>query len=98
LFSLNEAATVTFTFSLHTTGHRSHDRCVLTGRSQEHRCTVTVISGTLTFGAHQGLNSVAFQGVLPHVKLRPGHYTLAVTATNSAGASAPQTLDFTIVE
>jgi hypothetical protein len=59
-----------------------------------------VTAGRLTFTAHGGTNRVAFQGrISPVKKLKPGRYTLAITATNSAGArSAPRSLSFTIVK
>jgi hypothetical protein len=40
-----------------------------------------------------------FQGRIPRAKkLKPGRYTLVITATNSSGArSAPASLSFTIV-
>jgi hypothetical protein len=78
-FSLNEPATVTFSFT------------------QSGRRTVTV--GRLTFTGHSGSNRVAFQGRISAArKLKPGRYTLVITATNSAGVrSAPRSLTFTIV-
>jgi hypothetical protein len=56
--------------------------------------------GTLTFTGHSGTNKVAFQGrISPKEKLKPGRYTLVITATNSAGMrSAPKSLSFTIVK
>jgi len=56
-------------------------------------------AGTLTFAGHSGTNKVAFQGrISPKEKLKPGRYTLAITATDSAGMrSAPKSLSFTIV-
>jgi hypothetical protein len=77
-FSLNEQATVTFSFS----------------QSVDGRVTV----GRLTFTGHSGTNKVAFQGrISPVKKLKPGRYTLVITATDSAGVrSAPKSLSFTI--
>jgi hypothetical protein len=46
-----------------------------------------VTAGRLIFTGHSGTNKVAFQGrISPVKKLKPGHYTLVITATNSAGA------------
>jgi hypothetical protein len=58
-----------------------------------------VTAGRLTFTGHSGTNRVAFQGRVSRAKkLKPGHYTLVITATNSAGGrSAPRSLTFTIV-
>ncbi len=80
-FSLNEVATVTFSFT-----HRVKGR--------------TVTAGGLTFGGHSGTNKVKFQGRLSSTKkLKPGRYTLVITAADSAGVrSAPQSLSFTIVK
>jgi hypothetical protein len=77
-FSLNEAATVAFSFTERAGGRKA---------------------GTITFGGHSGTNKVAFQGHISATKrLKPGRYTLAITATNSAGVrSAPKSLSFTIV-
>ncbi len=59
----------------------------------------TVTAGRLTFMGHEGTNKVAFQGrISPKKKLKPGRYTLLITATDPAGArSAPKSLSFTIV-
>ncbi len=78
-FSLNEQATVTFSFAPSVSGRKV---------------------GTLTFPGHSGTNRVAFQGrISPKEKLKPGRYTLSITATNSAGVrSAPKSLSFTIVK
>jgi len=60
----------------------------------------TVTAGRLTFAGHNGTNKVAFQGrVSAKKKLKPGHYTLVITAADSAGTrSAPKSLSFTIVK
>jgi hypothetical protein len=78
-FSLNEQATVTFSFASSVGGRKA---------------------GTLTFPGHSGTNKVAFQGrISPREKLKPGRYTLSITATNTAGMrSAPRSLSFTIVK
>jgi hypothetical protein len=59
----------------------------------------TVTAGGLTFSGRSGANKVKFQGRLSSAKkLKPGRYTLAITATDSAGvSSAPKSLSFTIV-
>jgi hypothetical protein len=78
-FSLNEQATVTFSFAQSAGGRKV---------------------GKLTFAGHPGTDKVAFQGrISPKEKLKPGRYTVAITATNSAGMrSLPQSLSFTIVK
>ena len=59
----------------------------------------TATAGTLTLAGHSGTNRVAFQGrVSAAKKLKPGRYTLGITATNTAGlTSTPKLLSFTIV-
>jgi len=55
--------------------------------------------GSLVLSGHAGTDRVPFQGRVPPKKLKPGSYSVAVTATNAAGlSSAPQTLAFTIVK
>jgi len=60
----------------------------------------TATAGGLTFTGHSGTNKVKFQGrVSATKKLKPGRYTLVITATDSAGArSSPESLSFTIVK
>jgi hypothetical protein len=56
-----------------------------------------VVRGALSFTAAAGTHMVRFQGRLSkHKKLKPGRYTLMITATN-ATARATARLTFTIV-
>jgi hypothetical protein len=56
-----------------------------------------VTAGTLSFTGHAGRNKVSFQGRISATrKLRPGRYTLVITATASGKTSRPMTLSFTI--
>jgi hypothetical protein len=59
----------------------------------------TIVAGALTLAAHQGINKVRFAGRISRAaKLKPGRYTLLITATNAAqqrASTAP--LTFTIV-
>jgi hypothetical protein len=99
-FSLNVQASVAFTFTQRLGGRSVGGKCVAETRKNSRRksCNRTVTAGTLSFAAHPGSNRVAFQGrVSRSRKLRPGHYKLMITATNSAGPSRPQSLSFTIV-
>jgi hypothetical protein len=59
-----------------------------------------VTVGVLSFAAHSARNSVSFQGRLSgSKKLRPGTYTVVITARNAAGQrSASRRLTFTIVK
>jgi hypothetical protein len=101
-FVVNEPATVTFSFTQRINGRRVKGKCV--GQTKKNRrktpCKRTVTKGTLTLSGHEGTNKVVFQGRISRsTKLKPGSYTLVVTATNSAGeTSAPQTVGFTIVK
>jgi hypothetical protein len=54
----------------------------------------------LTVNAHAGTNKVRFQGRLSRSKkLKPGRYTLTITATDSAGnRSRPNSTSFTIAQ
>ncbi len=56
-------------------------------------------AGSLSFSGHPGVNKVVFQGRISRTnKLKPGRYTLTVTATSSDGQrSAPASLSFRVV-
>jgi alpha-tubulin suppressor-like RCC1 family protein len=100
-FSLNEEASVSFTFTQQLAGRRVGHSCVAqTNKNRRGRaCKRTVTAGTLSFPGHAGINRVVFQGrISSSKKLKPGSHTLSVNATNSAGAgSTPVSLRFTIV-
>jgi hypothetical protein len=98
-FSLNESATVTFELSQSASGRKVRETCLAQTRKnkKDQSCTRTVLAGTLTFAAHSGENKVHFAGPIPkHKALKPGSYTLVVTAATSGDHSAPGTLHFTI--
>ncbi len=101
-FTLNEQAVVTFSFTQRVVGRKVGRKCVTKSReNHKHKsCERTVTAATLSFTGHSGTDKVVFQGrVSRHKKLKPGRYTLVVTATNSAGArSSPKSLSFTIVK
>jgi hypothetical protein len=102
-FSLNEQATVTFSFTQRVSGRKAGGKCVTQTEKNRRKpaCERTVTVGTLTFTGHTGTDNVAFQGRISPVErlVESGRYTLVITATNSAGArSAPQSLSFTIVK
>jgi hypothetical protein len=100
-FSLNEEASVSFTFTQQLSGRRVGHKCVAQTSKNRHRraCKRSVMAGTLALAGHAGSNKVAFQGRLSSSKkLTPGTYTVTVTATNSRGErSAAVSLKFTIV-
>jgi uncharacterized repeat protein (TIGR01451 family) len=101
-FTLNEQARVSFAFTQQDGGRKVKGRCVAQTKKNRSkpRCRLRVTPGTLSFTGHAGLNKVVFQGLISRSKkLRPGRYTLVITATSVAGKrSAPQSLRFTIVE
>jgi hypothetical protein len=77
-----------------------HGRCVAQTKANKHAhaCRRTLVRGTLVAPAHKGRNRLLFQGVLAHGKrLRPGRYTLLITAAEHGVAAAPVPLTFTIV-
>ncbi len=99
-FSLNEAASVAFRFTVPASGREVGRTCVAVTRrnKRKHRCTRTLTAGALTFSAHAGANEVRFEGVISkHKKLAPGRYALLVTATASGKHSTESMLRFTIV-
>jgi hypothetical protein len=84
-FSLNVPASVTLAFSKRLV--RRHGRGRLRYGS----------SGSLVLAAHAGLDTIAFDGVLPGARpLAPGVYELALTASNVSGSSHPATVSFTV--
>ncbi len=101
-FSLNEQAAISFSFTQRLAGHKVGGKCVAQTKRNRHKpgCKRSVTQATLSFTGHSGTNKVVFQGrVSRSKKLKPGRYTLVITATNSAGArSAPKSLGFTIVK
>ena len=100
-FALNEQASVSFSFTQRVAGRKVGHTCVTKTRKNAKRkpCKRTVTVGRLSFTGHIGTNKVVFQGrVSRSKKLKPGRYTLVITATNSAAQhSSPESLSFTIV-
>jgi hypothetical protein len=99
-FTLNEAATVRFAFAKLVPGRQVNGQCVAqTKRNRRHKaCKRSVPSGSLSFSAGAGLHKLSFQGRLTRTaKLKPGTYTVTITATNTAGQRATNTLSFAIV-
>jgi hypothetical protein len=100
-FKLSEPSRPTLTFSQPKIGRKVGRRCVATTRTNRRkpRCTIPNVRGSLAFNGHAGTNKVRFQGRLSRTKrLKPGRYTLTITATDSAGnRSNAKTTSFTIV-
>jgi CSLREA domain-containing protein len=101
-FSLNAGANVTFTFTQGVKGAKVKGKCIRRSRALRRRrtCKRTITQGTLSFAAHSGTNTVSFQGrISPSKKLKPGSYSLVITAADSGGqTTASQRPRFTIVE
>jgi hypothetical protein len=95
-FQLNVPASVTLNFQTSAPGRQSGHLCLAPdAHPPRHRCTRVLPAGTLHINAHQGTNTIRFQGrISPHVKLKTGHHTLQLTATGEH--SAPPALHFTI--
>jgi hypothetical protein len=100
-FSLNEQATVSFSFTQLLRGPRGAHSCLAETHKNVKRtiCDATT-AGMLSFTGHIGTNSVVFAGhISRRDKLNPGTYELIITATNAVGQrSAPVRLRFTIVQ
>ncbi|MDP9255485.1 MAG: PKD domain-containing protein, partial [Actinomycetota bacterium] len=100
-FTLNAPAQVSFAFTMQTPGRRVKGACVTaTAINQARpRCSRTTRQGSLSFAAKPGRNEHRFTGAIPLTKgLRPGTYTVTITATNTTGhTKKPTTLHFTIV-
>jgi Divergent InlB B-repeat domain len=101
-FALNEPATVTLTFTQPAPGRRAAGRCVAQTKSNKHkpRCALIRIAGQEALPAHPGTNQVRFQGRVSRThKLKPGRYTLTITASDTAGQrTTSRSLNFTIVK
>jgi hypothetical protein len=99
-FSLNEQAAISFSFTQQVR-RKLKGRCVAHTKKNRRRlaCKHTVTAGALSFTGHSGTNKVNFQGRISRSKkLKPGRYTLVITASNSVGYARPQSLTFTIVK
>jgi alpha-tubulin suppressor-like RCC1 family protein len=99
-FSLNEQATVQFSFTQILGKAPAQHSCPASTRENAQRKSCnTAARGTLTFTGHSGTNRVAFAGRISHTnKLKPGQYDLLIMATNSAAQhSQSVSLSFTIV-
>lgn len=97
-FKLNVQSKVTFTFTQTVKGRKSGSRCVAQTRKNRHHrsCKLTVVRGKLTFTGKAGVNRIKFSGKIKGKFLKPGTYTLVVTATAN-GKTARRTITFTIV-
>lgn len=99
--TLNEAATVSLAFSQQVAGGKVKHRCVALTRENRHKptCERTAVRGRVSLAAHAGRNKLRFLGrITKSTKLKPGRYTVTITASNAARQRSEQrTLTFTIV-
>jgi hypothetical protein len=100
-FSLSEPARVKVEFLQSRSGRKVRKVCkALTHANRNRRhCTRTIVAATLSATGHTGKNKLRFQGRLSkHKTLKPGHYTVRITATDTAGnTSKPKTSSITIL-
>jgi hypothetical protein len=99
-FTLNEAATAHLSFTQALSGRSVAGRCVALTKhnSARHACRRTITAGALALAAGAGTDHVRFEGRLPAArKLKPGRYTMVLTATAGGLTSVPRSLSFTIV-
>ena len=95
-YTLNVAASVTFTLKRNAPGRKVKGRCVkATAKNRKHRrCTrLMTLTGTIAQSGKAGANHFTFNGKIGGHKLGPGNYQL--TATPVGGN--PQAATFTIV-
>jgi Calx-beta domain-containing protein len=101
-FTLNESASITLAFNQNAPGRTTHGHCVAqTKKNRKSRaCSRVLTRGTLRMTGHAGRNRISFQGRLSRTRtLKPGRYTLVITAMNAAGQSSRSSaLTFTIVK
>ena len=98
-FRLSEAATVLLSFVEPGAGRTVRGKCVAPNEHNRAHSKCSPVAGTIAHAAHPGLNAVSFDGRLSTGReLAPRYYRLIVSAADTAGhTSAPQTLEFTIV-
>jgi hypothetical protein len=102
LFSLtlNQAARITYAFARHAPGRRAGERCVAQTKRNRHArpCRRLLAAGRLTVNGHAGRNHLRFAGGIPRRhRLRPGTYTVTITAIDRFGErTKPHKLTFTI--
>jgi len=99
-FRLDQPATIKVAIQTTARGRRVGRACKPESHKLRHkpRCTRTVTIATLIRSAHAGLNKIGFTGRIRGKALKPGRYKAVFTAVDAAGASARQSLSFTIVK
>jgi len=96
----DQSVKLSFSFSQQLNGRKVAGKCVAQTKKNHKAkpCTRAVARGTIARNAGAGIYKLAFIGKLNATKkLKPGRYTLAVTATGNDGQrSQPQQIRFTI--
>jgi hypothetical protein len=98
--TVNQTARVTLTFRQAVSGRRVHGHCRTINATDRNDppCTRSVLRGKLSLRiAAAGRRSLRFTGQLDAHRLRPGNYTVTVTAT-ATGGTATRRLRFTITD
>ena len=98
-FTVDQSASVTLTFVQAAKGRMSGGHCQVPKKSNRHHraCVRTLVAGKLTVSGNVGANTVAFGGRVGGKLLKPGRYTLVLTATANGLTSVRRTISFTIV-
>src|SRR4029077_14710552 len=100
-FTVDQTASVTFTFSKAGSGRTVNGKCrASTSHNRKHpKCHLIQGEGTLTHTVGSGHHMIAFRGRVGQRKLPLGRYMVKLTATNSGNLhSRTATLKFTVVE
>jgi outer membrane protein assembly factor BamB len=104
-FLLDRSASVRLAFSRTVSGRRVGKRCLARARPRRGRrthapsCWREVRAATLVFAGRPGTDAVRFEGRTDRAhKLRPGRYTLVITALAGSETAAARGLRFTIVK
>jgi hypothetical protein len=104
-FALSLPASVDLAFTHTVRGQRIGRRCLSLGTRRQHvavqfrACRREVTAAALPFLGHRGTNSVEFAGRISRAtKLRPGRYTLLITARDATASTRAQPLGFTIAK
>ena len=98
-FTLNEAATVTFTFTRPASGRLVGHSCKApSSHNRGHRpCLRAVTVGALSFLGYRGSNHIVFRGhISSHVRLGPGRHTLIVSARSHKRPGVSRYISFTV--
>ena len=99
-YTLNTAASVTFTLTRATPGRKVDGRCVKeTSKNRKHaRCTLTTpLHGSITVQGKAGANTFTFTDTIDGHKVGPGSYQLTATPTAGGHAGTPETVKFKLV-